>query len=222
MNEKALRINVPSGLISKAVWLSWFTIGYNLLEGVISISFGLQDDSVALAGFGVDSLIEVASASLVLWRFQGEHGRTKNLSIDRERKTTFGIGILFLLLSAVTLFSSLWQLNLRSHPETTLPGLIISSISLSFMFYLWSAKRKVALELDSSTVMKDAECSLACIKLSIVLFLGSLLFLAIPSLWWADSVAALVIAVYIAKEGWSTIRAARSEEFSGGCGCSHS
>lgn len=87
------------------------------------------------------------------------------------------------------------------------------------MFWLFSAKRKVARGLNSAAMMKDADCSLACIKLSVVLFLGSLMYAVIPSLWWADSVAAILIALLIGREGWEAIRAARHPEFSGGCGC---
>ena len=210
-------MNLP--LIRAAIILSWITIAYNLLEGVVSISFGISDDSVALAGFGVDSLIEVASAFFVLWRFRSEAGLQAEVKLERERQSTLAIGILFLLLAVLTTAASLIQLKSGSHPETSLPGLVISTVSLSFMFWLWSAKRRLARTLDSSTMLKDADCSLACIKLSGVLFAGSLLFLSAPQLWWADSLAALVLALLIAKEGWETVRAARRPDFQGGCGC---
>lgn len=210
-----------STLVRRAIFLSWFTITYNLLEGVVSIAFGVGDESVALAGFGVDSLIEVASAALILWRFRGEACIGSEISVSRERKATLGIGVLFLLLAAVTAAASLFQLRAGSHPATTVPGLVISTLSLSFMFWLWSAKRKVAGQLDSASVMKDADCSLTCIKLSVVLFAGSLVFTVSPALWWADALAALALAALIGKEGWETVEAARHPEFSGGCGCSH-
>lgn len=205
--------------IRRAIVLSWLTIGYNLLEGLVSIYFGIEEESVALAGFGGDSLIEVASAVLVLWRFRGESGRAEGMSIDRERRATFGIGLLFLLLALITVAASASQLVSRAHPDTTVPGLVISALSLSFMFLLWSAKRKAGLALDSATVMKDAACSMACIQLSFVLFAGSLLYFVVPALWWADAAAALLIAGLIAREGWETVRSARSPDFSGGCGC---
>lgn len=207
-------------LIRRAVILSWFTICYNIVEGIVSMAFGYAENSVALFGFGADSFIEVASAFLVLWRFRGETGEGGLLALGRERKTTLGIGMLFLLL-AVGAFSGgaiqLWQ---HAHPETTLPGLVVSALSLSFMFFLWKAKRNVGQALGSSTVMKDAACSLACIQLSAVLFVGSLLFLIAPGLWWADSAAAIILSGFIAKEGWETVEAAGSEDFvGGGCGC---
>lgn len=207
--------------VSRAIRLSYFTIAYNLIEGLIAIGFGVSDDSISLAGFGVDSLTEVASAVLVLLRFRNESHLSESLSKDRERKATAGIGAIFLLLSLTILTASLFQLQSGSHPSSTVPGVIISCISLSFMFYLWSAKKKVAQALNSATVMKDADCSRACIQLSVILFLGSILFFVFPSLWWVDASAGILLAGFIAKEGWETIQAARHPEFSGGCGCSH-
>ena len=204
-------------LIQKAILLSWFTIGYNLIEGIVAISFGVSDGSVALAGFGADSLIEVGSAILVLWRFRGESGMSGSLSLERERRATLGIGGLFILLAALSLGASGFQLFNRSHPETTLPGILISALSLSFMFFLWSSKRKVGQALKSSAVLSDAQCSLACIKLSFVLFAGSVMYWVAPSLWWADSLAAVGISLLIGAEGVETIRNARKEDFSGGC-----
>ncbi|HAR42310.1 MAG TPA: heavy metal transporter [Bdellovibrionales bacterium] len=207
-------------LTQRAIYLSWFTIGYNLIEGLVSIVFGIEDGSVSLLGFGFDSLIEVSSATVVLWRFRAEALSSTMPPIERERRATLLIGILFLVLAVSTALGSVIQLLQGRHPETTLPGLIVSTISLSFMFYLWRAKLIVGKALNSATVIKDAACSLACIKLSGILFTGSLVFLVFPNFWWADSVAALLIAFFIGKEGTETIQAARSKDFSGGCGCS--
>ncbi len=177
--------------------------------------FGWADDSVALFGFGADSFIEVASACLVLWKLM-DHG-----NLERERKATRGIGWLFAFLAAGIAGGAILQLTARTHPPTTLPGLVISLLSLSFMAFLWQAKRQAARAMDSATLMADAACSLACIQLSGVLFLGSLLFLLAPALWWVDAASALGLALLIGKEGISMIRAARSEHFTGGCGCGH-
>lgn len=206
-------------LIRRAVWLSWFTIGYNLVEGAVSIAFGVKEGSIALAGFGADSLIEVASAFLVLWRFYGETGAGSPLSVKREQRAVIGIGVLFLALALFTFAASAIQLQAASRPRTTLPGLVVSVLSLSFMFYLWKAKVKTGRALESPTVLNDAACSLACIKLSIVLFLGSAAFLFFPFLWWADAVAAMILSFLIGKEGWETIKAAKRADFAGCCGC---
>ncbi|MCF8719489.1 cation transporter [Nitrospina gracilis] len=210
---------LTSNAVGKAVLLAWFTIGFNLLEGVVAVAFGVEEHSFALLGFGLDSFIEVFSATLVLWRFKGEQGLDAELSLNKERRATFGIGILFLLLGAGTILASAFQWVAQARPSTTLPGFVIAVVSLSFMFYLWRAKVRVARELDSATMMKDARCSLACIQLSAVLFAGSLLFLLSPVLWWADSLSAIVIGGLIVHEGVDTIRATCRDDFSGGCGC---
>ena len=199
----------------RALWLSGLTIAYNLVEGLVSMRFGWTDDSVALFGFGADSFIEVASALLVLWKLM-DHG-----NLARERKATTAIGWLFLWLGAGVAGGALLQLAARSHPPTTLPGLIIAALSLSFMVFLWRAKLRAARALDSANVAADAACSRACIQLSAVLFLGSLLYLVVPALWWADATAALILALLIAREGYGMVRAARSECFTGGCSCGH-
>ena len=199
----------------RALWLSGLTIAYNLLEGLVSMHFGWADDSVALFGFGADSFIEVASACLVLWKLL-DHG-----NLARERKATSAIGWLFLGLGAGVAGGALLQLAGRRHPPTTLPGLVISALSLAFMVFLWRAKLRAAKALDSAALAADAACSRACIQLSAVLFAGSLVFLAAPSLWWADAAAALALALLIAREGLGMVRAARSACFTGGCGCGH-
>jgi divalent metal cation (Fe/Co/Zn/Cd) transporter len=199
----------------RALWLSILTIAYNLLEGLVSMGFGWADDSVALFGFGADSFIEVASAFLVLWKLM-DHG-----NLARERQATRAIGWLFLWLGAGIAGGAVLQLTSRRHPPTTLPGLVIAGLSLSFMVYLWRAKLRVAQALDSATVAADAACSRACIQLSAVLFLGSVTYLIAPALWWVDAAAALVLALLIAQEGLGMVRAARSACFTGGCGCGH-
>lgn len=208
--------------LKRAILLSWFTIGYNILEGLVSVYFGLEKESIALAGFGLDSFIEVASASVVLWRFQSEIGKRKAISLDVERRAVFVIGLLFVVLGIITGTGCVIKLAQRAQPETAIPGILVSVISLSFMFYLWLSKKNVAAGLNSATMMKDADCSLACIKLSTVLLGGSLVFFLLPSYWWADSAAGLVLATLIGKEGVEAIQASRHENFSGGCGCAHS
>lgn len=199
--------------------LAWLTIAYNLVEGLVSMGFGAADESVALFGFGADSFIEVGSAILVLWRLRADAGAHADERLARERRAARGIGVLFLLLGLGIATGAILQLAAGSHPDTTIPGVAVSLASLSFMLFLWREKRRAARTLDSRTLASDAACSLACMRLSAVLLAGSLLFLLSPRLWWADATAALVLAFFIAREGWEMVQAARRPEFSGGCGC---
>lgn len=189
----------------RAKRLALFTVSYNLVEGLVSVAFGVRGESVALAGFGVDSFIEVGSALVVLWRLRGAVGE------DRERRAARSIGVLFLFLATLTALGSTFQLWRRAPPDTTMPGIVISLASLSFMFWLWRAKLETGKALASSAILGDAACSLACIKLSIVLLAGSLVYAMLPVLWWADSIAALILSALIAREGW--------EMFSGDSDC---
>lgn len=215
----AVQTQVGGPLAQRAKLLAHFTIFYNLLEGIVSIGFGVREGSFALAGFGLDSLIEVCSALLVLWRLRSDFEYGAPLSVRAERKATFGVGVLFCLLAFVAAAAALSQLLRHERPESTVPGIVISSLSLSFMFFLWRAKRDIALAINSKTLAADAACSLACIQLSFVLLAGSFVFWANPDLWWVDAVATLVISGFVAREGYETIRAAGKADFQGGCGC---
>ena len=209
----------PLDAWARRAWaLAWATVLYNLLDGGGSLAFGAADDSVALWGFGADSLIEVASAVLVMARLR--HGFAAPAT-QAERRATLGIGGLFVLLALVVKLGAILQLASGRHPATTLPGLAISALSLAFMAFLWRAKRRAAEALDSAALRSDAACSLACLQLSLVLFGGSLLFLASPRLGWVDGAAAILLALLIGREGILGIRAARDPRFTGGCGCGH-
>ncbi len=197
----SLVVATTENLIRTALRLSWFTIIYNILEGIVAISLGVHEGSMALAGFGGDSLIEVGSAILILWRLRG--------GSDKEWKASFGIGILFMLLAAITLFSSVIQIISETSPNTTIPGVFISLVSLTFMFFLWNAKLKVGRALQSEAIMNDAACSLACIKLSFTLLLGSAIYWMYPALWWVDSLAALILVYFIAREGIQILKTSR-------------
>lgn len=205
-----------SSALSLAWKLSLFTIFYNLAEGLVSIYFGIEEESISLLGFGLDSFVEVASAIIVLLKLRSVN---PDNNLKNERRATFAIGILFVILSLNVFLQSGIQLMNGSSPDTTVPGVIVSLVSLSFMFFLWIKKKAVAQTLNSSTVMADAKCSLACIKLSFVLLLGSFLYWLLPTLWWVDSAAAIVIGIFILREGWEMISNSRKEEFKGGCGC---
>lgn len=215
----------PAAAAPRVAWtawartLAWLTVGYNLIEGLVSMGFGAVAESVALFGFGADSFIEVASALLVLWRLRVQSDAQASQCLARERRATGGIGALFLGLALGIAAGAVLQLAAGSHPDTTVPGVAVSLVSLSFMLFLWREKRHAARALDSRTLASDAACSLACMKLSAVLLAGSLLFLLAPRLWWADATAAIVLGIFIAREGWEMVRAARRPEFSGGCGC---
>lgn len=203
-----------NNLVKKAIILAWITIAYNIIEGLLSVAFGVSEGSISLAGFGLDSFIEVASGIVVLWRFAIELHKDIHES-RREEIATKAIGALFIILAFILALISIYQLINHHHPITTIPGVIISLLSLAAMFFLFKAKKTVGTELNSKTVLKDADCTMACIKLSLVLFFGSLIFWIYPIFWWVDSVASILLAYFIAKEGLCTLRYKENS----GCSC---
>lgn len=207
--------------IRRALWLAALTMAFNLLEGLVSLWFGWEDRSLALCGFGLDSLVEVASAALIFWRFWREVDEASRPAPDRERLATRGIGLMLLILAGSTALGAGVQLTRHQHPMSTLAGVIVSSVSLLVMFAFWRSKLMVAAALDSRAMKSDAACSLACMQLSSVVLIGGLLFQLSRRLWWVDGVTALMISGLIAWEGWAGFRASLKPDFSGGCGCGH-
>ena len=194
--------------VERARALAWFSVCYNLLEAAASGAFGLKEGSLSLLGFGGDSLIEAASAAVVLWRFREvvEEG----LEDAKERRAQKLIGVLLLALALyLTLSSSLALLHGRGPAEAT-AGIVIALVSLAVMWRLYGAKKAVAEALHSKALRADAFCTLSCMWLSGLLLLGSLL-LAGTHLIIFDGVTSLGMAYLIAKEG--------AEEYDDSCDC---
>jgi len=177
--------------------LAYLTIIWNSLEGLIAVGAGIVAGSIALVGFGIDSVIEVSSGAIILWRLaSGEH---------RERLALRLVGFSFLALTAYIAFDAVKSLWLREPPETTYIGIGIAALSLVVMPILARAKRKVAANLNSAAMHADSRQTDLCAYLSAIL-LGGLILNAIFGWWWADPVAALIMVPIIAKEGIGALR----------------
>jgi len=212
--EKHLEITPTMNKWKKiAIFLGFFTIFYNTAEGVISIFFGSDDGSLSLLGFGIDSIIEVVSGCLVLWRLRG----AKLMPLKKERIATATIGVLLILLGVGTVASGIYNLVVHNRPSATVVGALITASSIAIMLALYLLKRHASKVLNSATLASDAKCSLSCIKLSVVVFCGSGIFWLDPELWWMDSTTAIIISVLIAAEGVNITRNALSKDFAGGC-----
>ena len=185
-------------LVRRGLWLNYLTIGYNTIEAVVSLVAGLVAGSVALIGFGVDSAIEVTASVAAQWRLRSDRD-----SVRRERVewlTRRVIGGSFLVLSAYVAVDSVTTLWQREAPDPSLVGLGILVLSAFVMPVLARAKRRVAVALGSRALEADAMQTSICAYLSVIALAGVALntFLG---LWWADSIAALVMVPIIAKEG---------------------
>lgn len=172
--------------------LEYLTIGWNSLEAVAAIFAGVLAGSIALVGFGVDSVIEVSSGAIILWRlFSGDH---------REKLALKLVGISLIALALYVGFDAVKSLILREPPEASYIGIGIAALSLVVMPLLARAKRNVAQKLNSKAMMADSKQTDICTYLSAIL-LGGLLFNALFGWWWADPAAALVMLPIIIKEG---------------------
>ena len=211
-------MSIAEAWSSRALWLARLTIGWNLVEGALAMGFGVTEGSVALFGFGVDSWVEVGSAAVVYWKLTRPRGCAATQR-QQERRAVRWISGLFVLLAAGTATGAAAQILTGTHPDSSLPALLISAVSLSIMGGLWQAKRAAAQALGSRTLEMDAACSLACIQLSGVLLLGAAVYTLVPALWWVDAAAAAVLAALIGREGWTGWGASGRDDFSGGCGC---
>ncbi|MBX7267316.1 cation transporter [Micromonospora sp. Llam7] len=177
--------------------IRWFvaaTITYNVAEAVVAITAGTIASSTALIGFGLDSIVEVCSATAVAWQFSGaDHER-------RERAALRVIAISFFALAAYVGVESVRALLGADRADHSTVGLVLAALSLAIMPILSAAQRRAGRELGSASAVADSKQTLLCTYLSAVLLVG----LAANSLfgwWWADPAAALVIAAVAVKEG---------------------
>jgi divalent metal cation (Fe/Co/Zn/Cd) transporter len=185
-------------LLSSGRKLEYFTIGWHLLEGGISVAAGLAAGSLSLVGFGVDSLIELFSGTAMLWRFRVDHKveqRERN-----EMRTLKFIGWCFMALSVYLIFESMVSLVKRQAPERTLVGIVIAALSLIVMPLVSRAKRRVGARLHSRAMNADAKQADFCAYLAAILLCGLLLNYWL-NWWWADPLAAIVMALIIGNEG---------------------
>jgi len=180
--------------------LEYFTIGWNVLEAVVSIFAGIAAGSTALIGFGIDAAIESSSGAALLWRLQDRAGHA-----DRERTTLRLVGISFLLLAAYVGVEAGRNLILGDHTSPSILGIGIAVASLIVMPFLARRKRAVAAQLDSRALDADSRQTSLCAYLSAIL-LGGLALNAALGWWWADSVAALLMVPIIAREGVEALR----------------
>jgi len=194
-----------------ALWLGYLTVIYNVFEGLISVFFGAQDESLTLFGFGLDSFIEVVSGlGIIVMVMRIRHNFEAPYS--RFEKTALRVtGVSFYLLITGLAVTSVYNIATNHKPESSLPGLIISLISISIMWALVAAKRKVGRALNSAPILADANCSLVCIYMSLVLLAASLIY-ELTGFGLADSIGALGLIYFSFNEGRESFEKAEAME----------
>ena len=174
-------------------WLLYATIGWNSVEAIVAVTAGIVAGSVALTGFGFDSLIEVFAASVVIWQLRG-------LSEERERRALRLIGASFFVLATYIVIESARDLVSGQQASESIVGMVLAAVSLAIMPGLAYAKGRVAHRSGSTTLAVESRQTMLCAYLSAVLLAG-LLADSLVGWWWADPLAALVIAGLAIREG---------------------
>ena len=192
-----------TNLVRRGLNLEYLTIAYNSLEGLIAVVAGFIAGSIALVGFGFDSVIEVTSGAVLLWRLHADIDEEWRERV--EAVTLRIVGACFLALALYVGYEAISSLVYRESPERSVPGILLAVVSLVVMPLLARAKREVARNMNSGAMMADAKQTEFCTYLSAIL-LGGLLINALFGWWWADPVAALVMVPIIAKEGITALR----------------
>jgi divalent metal cation (Fe/Co/Zn/Cd) transporter len=179
-----------------ALRLSYVTVAYNVLEGVVSVVFAVLAGSPALLGFGIDSFVESLSGAVMVWRFS--HPAE---DVHRERTAVRLVGVSLIVLAAYVAYEAVTALYFGEPPERRIVGLVIAAVSLVTMPILYTMKRRTADALKSHSLAADAKQTLACVMLSVALLIGTGSHYAV-GFWQADPIAGLVIAAYLVREGY--------------------
>ncbi len=191
--------------------LEWFTVTWNVIEGVVAIGAGVISGSVSLIGFGADSFIEVISAVALLWRLRkaGPYASAEERG-NAERRALYLVAATFFLLAAYITYEAVGALLSREGPENSTVGLVLSVVSLLVMPALAYGKQRTGRELGSEALNADAVETWVCSYLSLALLAGVGLYAAF-GWWWADPAGALAMLPVILWQGWETLGEAREE-----------
>ncbi len=205
-----------SKLIRLAIILAIITVVYNLIEGLISIYYGMDDETLALFGFGVDSFVEVISGVGILHLVLRMRKDQVTKRDQFERQALRITGFAFYLLVAGLIIGSVLNIINQSVPETTIVGVIVSSISIATMYFLMKAKLNVGQKLNSDAIIADANCTKTCFYLSLILLASSGLY-ELTGFAYLDILGSLGIAWFAFKEGKEAFYKAKSGNLS--CCC---
>jgi cation diffusion facilitator family transporter len=188
-------------LYKEGLRLEYFTIGYNIVEAALSILFGRIAGSIALVGFGLDSIVESLSGFVLIWRLR-MHGKVSEEEEEKvEHRAMLFVALTFFILGAYVLYQSVRKLVSREIADPSSAGILIAVVSIIVMPLLTLRKLKVGHAIGSEALVADAKETMACAFLSVALLMGlglNYLF----GLWQADAVTGIVIAVFLFREGW--------------------
>ena len=203
-----------SVLLARGVRLEYLTVGWNIVEGLVAVGAGVAAGSIALIGFGVDSFVETISGTILLWRLRVEVGGDADEErIERvERRAERLVAVAFAVLALYVAFEAIRTLADQERPAASPVGIVLTAISIGVMLWLARAKRETGEGLGSRAVIADSKQTYACWYLSLTTLAG-LALNELLGLWWADPLAALVIAGFLAREARESWTADTADEF---------
>lgn len=192
-------------MIKKALWLEYFTVGYNILEGIVAILVGIGAHSIALVGFGSDSFVESLSGGIMIWRLR-KCGKSNECEEKKaETKAVKLIAVSFFILGGYVLVEAIRKLWLQEVPDPTIWGIAIALFSIGIMIPIYFWKKNIGNKENIRSLLIDSKQSLACMCLSVTMLIGLGLNYFF-SWWWADPIAAIIIALSLIKEGYESLK----------------
>ncbi len=192
----------------KALLLSYFTVIYNIIEGVLSIFVGVSTGSISLVGFGLDSFIESLSGSILIWRFTKSSHISNSHTDKTEQKAIRLISFTFFILGSYVLYESIIKLVKQESPTQSVFGIVIALISIIVMIGLYKNKITLGMNNHIRSLVADSKQTLACIWMSITMLIGLGLNYFFH-IWWSDAVAGVIISMFLFKEGYNTYKEKR-------------
>jgi divalent metal cation (Fe/Co/Zn/Cd) transporter len=204
-DERLPHIPDRAALIQRAFRLEWLTVAWMVIEALVAIGSGVIAGSLMLTAFGLDSVIELVSAGVLIWRLRLELRRGKEFSQHAERLASRAGGALLFLLAVYIVLGATWSLWAHHAGEFSVPGLIVAAVAMPIMYVLARRKLDVARQLGSRAMRADAMESITCGWLSLVVVVGLVAHLLLAA-WWIDAVTSLGIVWFVlkeAREAWS-------------------
>jgi len=184
----------------RALTLEYFTVGYNILEAIASIIAGGIANSIALVGFGLDSIVESLSGLVLIWRLRKHKAIVRAEEEKIEKRATIFVGITFLILGAYVLIESVRKIISKEMPDPSIAGIIIAILSIIIMPILGYKKYSIGKELSLTSLVADSKETFVCSLLSVALLIG-LVTRHLFNFWLSDPLVGIVIVVFLLKEG---------------------
>lgn len=208
MSADAVRANeVRAGVRAEV-----FTVIWMIIEAAVSLGAGIVAGSTLLTAFGLDSVIELISGTVLLWRLSVETGGGDTERVERvEHAATWVVAVTLALLCVYVLVSSIYGLATQAKPETSTVGIGIALAAVVIMPWLGITKRRIARRIGSDALRGDAAESFTCGYMAATVLVG-LVLTALFGWWWAEDVAALVFLVWLGRETWEAFEEAREGE----------